>query len=350
MPKIARVAGNGVAKLAAYSGRPIYAFGNCNQPSHRDRQLGSFRGQLAVRSCRDCRRRSDLRTGYRRPGSHRTAAGWKSSDGSTSPTARAYAIADGKEERARERTAADEPCRLSAADARGDAAGAAACSPIGSSHGKEHPVRLPERRGETKVARPTGPLIWIHGASVGEMMAALPLIERIKARGFARARHVRHDDLRQSGAPAPAAWRDPPVHPARYAGLCRALSQSLAAVARAVCRIRSVAEPDHRQQAARRAADPDQRPAVGALVQALAPHAAHHRGAAAALRPVPDALAVGRRTFQRTRRAAAFGRRQSQARRAAAAGRGKQADRAIRRPAGAPDARRRLDPSRAKKR
>ncbi|MGZ5853527.1 MAG: 3-deoxy-D-manno-octulosonic acid transferase, partial [Xanthobacteraceae bacterium] len=53
------------------------------------------------------------------------------------------------------------------------------------SHGKEHPVRILERRGESKVARPNGPLIWIHGASVGEMMAALPLIERIKARGFA---------------------------------------------------------------------------------------------------------------------------------------------------------------------
>ncbi|MGZ5804924.1 MAG: 3-deoxy-D-manno-octulosonic acid transferase [Xanthobacteraceae bacterium] len=53
------------------------------------------------------------------------------------------------------------------------------------SHGKEHPVRILERRGESKVARPNGPLIWIHGASVGEMMAALPLIERITARGFA---------------------------------------------------------------------------------------------------------------------------------------------------------------------
>jgi 3-deoxy-D-manno-octulosonic-acid transferase len=52
-------------------------------------------------------------------------------------------------------------------------------------HGKENPARIPERRGETNVARPSGPLIWVHGASVGEMLAALPLIERIKARGFA---------------------------------------------------------------------------------------------------------------------------------------------------------------------
>jgi 3-deoxy-D-manno-octulosonic-acid transferase len=50
--------------------------------------------------------------------------------------------------------------------------------------GKEHPARITERRGESNVARPPGPLIWIHGASVGELMAALPLIERIKARGL----------------------------------------------------------------------------------------------------------------------------------------------------------------------
>lgn len=52
-------------------------------------------------------------------------------------------------------------------------------------HGKEHPARLAERRGESKVPRPNGPLVWVHGASVGELMAVLPLIERVKARGFA---------------------------------------------------------------------------------------------------------------------------------------------------------------------
>lgn len=51
-------------------------------------------------------------------------------------------------------------------------------------HGKEHAVRLPERRGESKIVRPPGPLVWLHGASVGELMAILPLIERIRARDF----------------------------------------------------------------------------------------------------------------------------------------------------------------------
>src|SRR6476659_10896856 len=50
--------------------------------------------------------------------------------------------------------------------------------------GKEHRQRLPERRGESRIARPEGPLVWLHGASVGELASVLPLIERIRARGF----------------------------------------------------------------------------------------------------------------------------------------------------------------------
>jgi 3-deoxy-D-manno-octulosonic-acid transferase len=50
--------------------------------------------------------------------------------------------------------------------------------------GKEHPERFAERFGESRLERPPGPLVWIHGASVGEFVAALPLIERIAASGF----------------------------------------------------------------------------------------------------------------------------------------------------------------------
>jgi 3-deoxy-D-manno-octulosonic-acid transferase len=50
--------------------------------------------------------------------------------------------------------------------------------------GKEHRQRLPERRGESRIARPEGPLVWLHGASVGELASVLPLIDRIRARGM----------------------------------------------------------------------------------------------------------------------------------------------------------------------
>ena len=50
--------------------------------------------------------------------------------------------------------------------------------------GKEDPRRIPERRGEAAVPRPSGPLIWAHGASVGEMLAVMPLVESLRARGF----------------------------------------------------------------------------------------------------------------------------------------------------------------------
>ena len=48
-----------------------------------------------------------------------------------------------------------------------------------SQQGKEDFARLPERYGIPSQKRPDGPLIWVHGASVGETTMAVPIIERL---------------------------------------------------------------------------------------------------------------------------------------------------------------------------
>jgi len=47
--------------------------------------------------------------------------------------------------------------------------------------GKEDAARLAERLARAEVARPDGPLVWLHGASVGESLSILPLVERLRA-------------------------------------------------------------------------------------------------------------------------------------------------------------------------
>src|SRR3982074_1697437 len=46
--------------------------------------------------------------------------------------------------------------------------------------GKEDPARVGERRGVSADVRPVGPLVWIHGASVGEVLASAALLEDLR--------------------------------------------------------------------------------------------------------------------------------------------------------------------------
>ncbi|MEJ1157747.1 3-deoxy-D-manno-octulosonic acid transferase [Prosthecomicrobium sp. N25] len=50
--------------------------------------------------------------------------------------------------------------------------------------GKEHPGRRSERFGRPNLARPDGPIVWVHAASVGETVSVVPLIDVIAARGL----------------------------------------------------------------------------------------------------------------------------------------------------------------------
>jgi 3-deoxy-D-manno-octulosonic-acid transferase len=50
--------------------------------------------------------------------------------------------------------------------------------------GKEIEERLVERHGEPTLDRPDGPLVWLHGASVGELISVFPLIERLRAQSL----------------------------------------------------------------------------------------------------------------------------------------------------------------------
>ncbi len=49
--------------------------------------------------------------------------------------------------------------------------------------GKEDPARSAERLGHPSAGRPEGPLVWVHAVSVGEAMAAMPVIDRLTAEG-----------------------------------------------------------------------------------------------------------------------------------------------------------------------
>src|ERR1700753_1337083 len=47
--------------------------------------------------------------------------------------------------------------------------------------GREDPARFGERQGIASVPRPTGPLLWVHGASAGESLSTLSVLQHLRA-------------------------------------------------------------------------------------------------------------------------------------------------------------------------
>ena len=180
--------------------------------------------------------------------------------------------------------------------------------------GKEDPARVGERRGMSTDIRPHGPLVWIHGASVGEVLAAAALIEKL------RALNIRI--LLTSGTVTSAAIvakrfppdiihqyvpYDSPRYVARFLDHWRPIT-------RAVHRIRPVAQPDPVERGAALADGADQRPDVASLVSALAQGERHDLGVARPVRCLPGAIAGRCGTLFRTRQPQRRHHRQSETR------------------------------------
>ena len=244
VPKVARVAGLGIVKLASASGRPIYPIAIATRRRAGARELGPHDHQSSVRTWRRGRGRAGARAGGCR---------WPALE-----AARARASEPPSTQRPRVPTPSPIDCREAAAVAEGCRSRCAlyrlltaAATPLASmlishrlKHGKEHPARVDERYGDSKRRPPAGP------AGVGARRER----RRIAHGDPADRAHPREgfNVLCTSGTVTSANLaeqrlpngRDPPVRRPRYAALRQALLRTLAARSRDLRRIRSLAQSD----------------------------------------------------------------------------------------------------------
>ena len=158
--------------------------------------------------------------------------------------------------------------------------------------GKEDPARVGERRGMSRDIRPHGPLVWIHGASVGEVLAAAAVDREVARAQYPHPPDLGHGDLGGDRRQAVSRRHHSSICALRFPALCRALSRSLAAQSGAVHRIRFVAQSHPVERGAAFADGPDQRPDVASFVSALAQGRRHDLGVAWPLRCLSGAIAM----------------------------------------------------------
>ena len=170
VPKVSRVAGLGIVKLAQHSGRPIYPAAIATSSRITTQHLGSFHGQPAVRP----RRRSRVGPIYVARRCRRGGAGGRAPHGRDRAQRRDRPrLRDGRRHAARRRPwrerAAADAARLPAVVGGGDAVGAGAA--VASAEARQGASRAPATSATARARSRgrAGPLMWIHGASVGEI-------------------------------------------------------------------------------------------------------------------------------------------------------------------------------------
>ncbi len=198
-----------------------------HQPARRAQQLGSHHDQSAVRPRRRRRRRAAERSGRRRRRRARSRAPHCSKTGSmrrrgapmswSTSRRRSVSVPERLPFALRLISWRPPPGRRSRRKCWRGVSSAARNIPSGSPNGAAKP----------RLKRPQGPLIWVHGASVGEMLAAVPLIERLRAQDFAVL--VTSGTVTFGGArrAAPAGRRVASVHSARCAALSCGASSTI---------------------------------------------------------------------------------------------------------------------------
>ena len=171
--------------------------------------------------------------------------------------------------------------------------------------GKEDHARFGERLGRPSLPRPDGRLVWMHGASVGESLSLLPLVDRLRealpvVRVLITSGTVTSAELLRERLPAGVQHQFVPVD---RPGAVRRFRPALAAGPVGLGGIGALAQSHSRNRRRRHPHAPAQRALVQALRRALAAGAEIEPAPARGIPLRSGTDRRGRRAFPRARRA-----------------------------------------------